>query len=128
MTGQQFQRKLCQLLAARGFWAYETINKPSGQPVDVIAARSDQVSIIECKVTQTDRFPFSRVEDNQITAIEHFAKCGNTSSWFAFYFAKHPDDVLFVRAKTILDRVDSGKASISYEELRGLCEPFLDQK
>ena len=129
MTGQQFQKVLCKMLADNGFWAYETINKQSGQPVDIIAVRSNIGYIIECKVTQTDRFPLSRVEDNQITAIERFTRCNNDESWFAFYFAKHPNDVLFVRAKYILKLTDDDNAtSITYEELRELCEPLLEQK
>lgn len=117
MTGQEFQHMVCKMLSVRGFWAYETINKQSGQPVDVIAAKDNVCYIIECKVTQTDRFPLNRVEDNQITAIERFENRGNTQSWFSFFFEKHPDDVLFVRAKYILEFIDSGIASVSYWEL-----------
>ena len=118
MTGQQFQKVLCKMLADNGFWAYETINKQSGQPVDIIAVRSNIGYIIECKVTQSDRFPLSRVEDNQITAIEKFSKCNNDESWFAFYFAKHPDDVLFVKANHIFKFVNDNATSVTYEELK----------
>ncbi len=125
MTWQRFQREVCKRLSECGFWAYETINKQSGQPVDVIAVKSDIGYIIECKVTKSDRFPLSRVEDNQITAIEKFTKCKNTESWFAFYFANHPDNVLFVRADKIIALVDSGAKSTTYEELKDMSEPFL---
>lgn len=126
MTWRRFQREICKILSEHGFWAYETINKQSGQPVDVIAVKSDIGYIIECKVTQTDRFPLSRVEDNQITAIERFNRCKNRESWFAFAFAKHPDEILFVRAKKIIELVDSGVVSVNYEELKGMSEPFLE--
>lgn len=128
MTWRQFQTWVCEELSKRGFWAYETINKPSGQPADVIAVKSNIGHIIECKVTRSNRFPLSRVEDNQITAIEMFEMCGNSESWFAFYFAKHPDNVLFVRANMILDLIDSGIKSATYEELEKICEPFLEKK
>lgn len=128
MTWQRFQKELCKMLSRHGFWAYETINKQSGQPVDVIAVKSDIGYIIECKVTKADRFPLSRVEDNQITSIEWFAKCKNHESWFAFYFEKHPDEILFVRAEKIIAMVDSGVVSVRYEELKELCEPFLEQR
>lgn len=117
MTWQQFQHKVCKMLSDRGFWAYETINKQSGQPVDVIAAKSNVGYIIECKVTQSDRFSLSRVEDNQILSVERFEKCHNRESWFAFFFENHPDDVLFVKAKYILEFINKGITSVSYWEL-----------
>lgn len=125
MTWQRFQREICKMLSEHGFWAYETINKKSGQPVDVIAVKSDIGYIIECKVTKSNRFPLSRVEDNQITSIQLFNKCGNIESWFAFFFAKHPDNVLFVRAGKIIALVESGAKSTTYEELKDMSEPFL---
>ena len=125
MTWQRFQREICKMLSEHGFWAYETINKKSGQPVDVIAVKSDIGYIIECKVTKSNRFPLSRVEDNQITSIQLFNKCGNSESWFAFYFAKHPDNVLFVRADKIIALVESGAKSTTYDELKDMGEPFL---
>lgn len=128
MTWQRFQREICEILSEHGFWAYETINKPSGQPVDIIAVKSNIGYIIECKVTQTNRFPLSRVEDNQITAIERFARCNNHESWFAFLFAKHPDSVLFVRANMILDLIDSGAKSTTYEELKDMSELLLEKE
>ena len=128
MTWQRFQREVCKRLSECGFWAYETINKQSGQPVDVIAVKSDIGYIIECKVTKSDRFPLSRVEDNQITAIEKFTKCKNTESWFAFFFAKHPDNVLFVRAGKIIALVESGAKSTTYEELKDMSELLLEKE
>lgn len=128
MTWQRFQREVCKRLSECGFWAYETINKQSGQPVDVIAVKSDIGYIIECKVTKSDRFPLSRVEDNQITAIEKFTKCKNTESWFAFFFAKHPDNVLFVRAGKIIALVESGAKSTTYDELKDMGELLLEKE
>ena len=128
MTWQRFQREICKMLSEHGFWAYETINKKSGQPVDVIAVKSDIGYIIECKVTKSNRFPLSRVEDNQITSIQLFNKCGCTESWFAFYFAKHPDNVLFVRAGKIIALVESGAKSTTYDELEDMSELLLEKE
>lgn len=128
MTWQRFQKEICKMLSNNGFWAYETINKQSGQPVDVIAVKSNIGYIIECKVTQTNRFPLSRVEDNQITAIERFTRCNNHESWFAFYFAKHPDNVLFVRAGKIIALVESGAKSTTYDELKDMSELLLEKE
>ena len=116
------------MLSDKGFWAYETINKPSGQPVDIIAAKNNVIYIIECKVTKANRFPLSRVEDNQIMAIEKFTRCGNMQSWFAFYFRKHPDDILFVRAETILDLVERKTKSVTYDELKDMSELLLEKE
>lgn len=128
MTGLQFQRHICETLSEHGFWAYETINKQSGQPVDVIAAKNNVPYIVECKVTHKKRFPFDNVADNQIMACKKFTKCGNSESWFAVWFSSHPDEILFVRAEKIIGFVDSGVASVTYEELREVCEPFLEQR
>ncbi len=126
MTWQRFQREICKMLSDNGFWAYETINKKSGQPVDVIAVKSDIGYIIECKVTKSNRFPLSRVEDNQITAIERFTRCKNHESWFAFLFSKHPDDILFVRAEKIIALLDKNVVGVSYDELKEMSEDFFD--
>lgn len=122
MTWQQFQHEVCKMLSEYGFWAYETINKHSGQPVDIIAVKSNKGYIIECKATQADRFPLDRVEDNQITAVKRFENCNNKESWFAFHFAKHPDEVLFIRANKIIDLVESKAKSINYKELKEMSE------
>lgn len=128
MTWRQFQQWVCKELSEHGFWAYETINKPSGQPADILAAKSNVAYLIECKVTKADRFPLSRVEDNQITSIQLFNKCGCTESWFAFFFAKHPDNVLFVRAGKIIALVESGAKSTTYEELKDMSELLLEKE
>lgn len=82
--GRDFEEEFCKLLAKDGFWAYNTRNKQSGQPADVIAAKDNVPYLIDCKVCSDGKFQMSRVEENQRNAMLSFYKKGNRKAYFAF--------------------------------------------
>jgi Holliday junction resolvase len=81
--GNSFERELCDILASHGFWCHNLAQNQSGQPADVIAVRNMKPYLIDCKVCKNDRFPLSRIEENQKNAMKLWRKCGNGNGWFA---------------------------------------------
>lgn len=85
-AGLAFEQEFCKLLRDAGFWVHRIAGTDAGQPFDVIAARHGRVYAFECKVCGKGfRFPLSRVENNQVTAMQTFINAGNAQScWFVF--------------------------------------------
>ena len=81
--GNSFEAELCELLAENGFWAHNLAQNQTGQPADVIAVKNDIAYLIDCKVCENDRFPFSRIEDNQESAMTLWEMRGNANCYFA---------------------------------------------
>ena len=70
MTGQQFEKDFCELLRHMGYWVLNIPRNASGaQPFDVIAVKGKEVFALDCKVCENNRFPLSRIEDNQWLAF-----------------------------------------------------------
>lgn len=91
--GNKFESELCEILAEYGFWAHQLTQNAAGQPADVIAVKDTEAYLIDCKVCSQGKFPFSRIEDNQETAMELWKDCGNGNGWFALKF---DDDIYMV--------------------------------
>lgn len=97
--GNSFETELCELLAEHGYWAHNLAQNQTGQPADVIAVKNDIAYLIDCKVCLNDRFPFSRVEDNQEGAMTLWEMRGNANCHFALKDSKdriymlHFDDI-----------------------------------
>lgn len=82
-VGNDFERELCDLLAAEGFWVHNLAMNSAGQPADVIAVRNGKAFLIDCKDCIGDRFVLSRVEENQRLAMDLWVQCGNEQGLFA---------------------------------------------
>lgn len=82
-TGTTFERELCQILAAHGFWAHNLAQNAAGQPFDVLAAKDGRAYPIDCKVCEHDKFPLSRIEENQESSMLLWQDTGNEQGWFA---------------------------------------------
>lgn len=113
MTWSKTQDYLCELLQDKGFWVYQTINKPSGQPVDVIASRDNKTYIFEVKHCSNDYFQLSRVEDNQIMSIERYNQCGNGNAYFTLYYEKHKQ-LIILDSDYVINLIGK-QSSIKYE-------------
>ena len=81
--GNTFERRFCDLLFQHGFWAHNMAQTAAGQPADVIAVKGQYHTLIDCKVVTGQGFRFSRVEDNQRTAMDSFRERGKEPCWFA---------------------------------------------
>lgn len=97
--GNSFESEFCELLARNGFWAHNLAQNQTGQPADIIAVKNSIGYLIDCKVCLNDRFPFSRIEDNQECAMTVWELGGNTNCYFALKDSKnnvyilHYDDI-----------------------------------
>lgn len=81
--GNSFEREFCEILSSHGFWCHNMTQNQAGQPADVIAVRNMRPYLIDCKVCVNDRFPLSRIEENQRNAMKLWCGCGNGNGWFA---------------------------------------------
>lgn len=92
-SGNQFEGELCEILSKHGFWCHNLAQNSAGQPADVIAVKNGFAYLIDCKVCSSDRFVFSRIEENQSLSMELWDECGNGDGWFALKFG---DDIYMV--------------------------------
>lgn len=82
-VGNAFERELCEYLSSQGFWVLNIPQNAAGQPADIIAVKNKTAYLIDCKECTNNRFPLSRIENNQHSAMELWRDCGNGEAWFA---------------------------------------------
>lgn len=121
--GNDFESELCEMLRHNGFWAYNTVNKASGQPADIIAAKNSISVLIDAKVCSNDEFKLDRIESNQETAAMLYDKCGNSHCYFAL---KMSDGTVYLcstlvllmlrQHKSVLRRTDIEELGILLDE------------
>lgn len=85
--GNDFESFFCDKLFRNGFWVHNIAQNQAGQPADVIAVKNGEAYLIDCKVCSGKGFTFSRIEENQDSAMRLWAANGNGSGWFALLFA-----------------------------------------
>lgn len=81
--GNDFEREFCEILSKRGFWVHNFAQNQDGQPADVIAVKNDMPYLIDCKVCEKGIFQLSRMEENQMLAMQYWLATRNTEVWFA---------------------------------------------
>lgn len=81
--GNEFEQEFCEILYQHGYWVHNLAMNQAGQPADVIAVKEKTAYLIDCKVCSHNRFPLSRVEENQHFSMEFWKMCGNGEGWFA---------------------------------------------
>ena len=100
--GTRFETEFCEKLAEEGFWAHDMTQGKAGQPADVIAVKDNLGYIIDCKVCETERFDFSRVEPNQEAAMRLWQDRGNTECYFAIKY----QDQIYMISYPVLDALE----------------------
>lgn len=99
--GNAFEERFCEMLSQAGFFVHRlTPDHRGAQPFDVIAMKDNTPYAFECKTCAGKRFPLSRVEDNQVMAMEAFMQAGNPEAWFAFQ--RGDDSVWMKKASDVL--------------------------
>lgn len=117
--GAAFEREFCKILAERGFWVHFLSPGPTGgQPFDVIAVKNGIAYAFDCKTSAAERFPVSRLEENQVLAFEKWLACRNTEPMIA---VKHDGriSILFYRE---LKRLGVIRLTAQYEWSGGVAE------
>lgn len=115
--GNEFEADFCDLLFENGFWAHNMAQTRAGQPADVIAARHGVAYIIDCKVCSHNKFPLTRIEENQESAMLCWERCGNTSGLFALRLASDNSIHIFTLGELIALRI-VGVRSLTEREIR----------
>ena len=82
--GNSFEQELCELLYEKGFWVHNLAQNQSGQPADIIAVINSKPYLIDAKVCSENKFPLSRIEENQKLSMNLWRICKNGVGWFAF--------------------------------------------
>ena len=89
--GTEFEREVVKLLSQKGYWVHFITPDASGkQPFDIIASKDNSPIVGDCKTNATKWFNISRLEDNQITALDLWLRTGNSR---AFVFIKYNDKI-----------------------------------
>lgn len=91
--GNTFETEFCEILGKHGYWVHNMAQNAAGQPADVIAVKNKLAFLIDCKVCSKNRFPLSRVEENQHFSMKFWAMCGNGEGWFAL---KVEDEIFMI--------------------------------
>lgn len=84
--GSAFEREFAEKLSAKGYWVHLLRDNQNGQPFDLIAARDGVAFAFDCKECISGKFPLSRIEENQKTAMRLWMECGNNEPMFALQF------------------------------------------
>ena len=82
-SGTTFEREFCKLAAEKGFWATMLYPGPEGQPADIILAKNNIAVLVDCKDCKNNRFPLSRIEENQELSMKKWLETGNENVLFA---------------------------------------------
>lgn len=112
--GNTFETEFCEILGKHGYWVHNMAQNAAGQPADVIAVRDRIAFLIDCKVCSKNRFPFSRVEENQHFAMEFWSMCGNGEGWFAL---KVEDEIFMIPHYSIVELLYR-QSSLNLTEIR----------
>lgn len=85
--GNQYEKKLLQILQGLGYWCHLFSYDANGQPCDIIAFDDVDIMLIDVKHCQGDRFYTSRVEPNQSACFKYAkSRSKNATVGFAIYF------------------------------------------
>jgi Holliday junction resolvase len=112
--GNDFEQYLCQILADAGYWTHNFANRKNGQPADIIAVKNKKSFLIDAKVCSFEVFPFRRIEENQILAMNIWEECGNNTPYFAL---KARNEVYMVSYDSIKDLAEKGKKQLNLDDM-----------
>ena len=117
MTGREFEDYIVKMLGASGYWAHRISPDESGQqPFDIIALKGDVACAYDAKViSKGNRFPLTRVEDNQLNAFGLFRKRVRYTDIGCLIY--HSGDIRFYSVDEIVADMLNGVKSI---DVRGL--------
>lgn len=116
--GNDFETKLCDYFSAKGWWAHNFVQGDSGQPCDIIAAKNGVTFLIDAKTCEGNSFVLSRMEENQISSMLKFRKCGNEEGWFAILIGSQ----IIMASLSFLDfKRKAGVKSVNLKMLKDDC-------
>ena len=118
--GKDLEKRFMKWLSSQGYWVHFMHPAPDGsQPFDIIACKGASnsglasVAAFDCKTLEGNRFPLSRVEDNQRTAFQLLNLKGIHNTYFVIEITENI--VHIVPSQDIEKAIKMGKKSISME-------------
>lgn len=116
--GKTFEQEWLEHLYSRGMWAHFMHPAPDGsQPFDVIALDNTYgepiVYAYDCKTLKGNRFPLSRVEDNQAMAFKSLNEHGVHNTYFVI---KTEAAIHLIPSQEVLCYKEAGEKSILLED------------
>lgn len=112
--GNDFESKLCEMLFKEGFWVHNFTQNQAGQPADIIAVKNGYAYLIDAKVCSDNKFPLSRIEENQHLTMNLWNKCCNGQGWFAFKV----DDGIYFLPHGLLTSLDKANKTLTKAYMR----------
>ena len=82
--GTKFEDELQAIFGRNEFWCHLFQQNVRGQPCDLIAAKNRRCLLIDAKDCKRDKFPLSRVEDNQFYSMQRWVMIAKFEAYFAF--------------------------------------------
>lgn len=89
--GDEFEKKLCELFANKGYWCHNFSYDVNGQPCDIVALKNNISWLVDVKHCVGNRFSFSRIESNQKGCFKFANSLGIERVGFAIWFEKTQD-------------------------------------
>lgn len=120
-TGTKFEEEFCKLASEHGFWAHMLQGNRYGQPSDVIITKNGKSALIDCKVCESNKFLFSRIEENQELAMSKWIKTGNNYAEFAL---KISIGVRIIPFRLLCSLREAGNKQINYSQILEYSIPF----
>lgn len=122
-AGNKFEREFCEQLARDNFWAHFMGGSKNGQPADIIAVRNEKAYLIDAKDCQNDRFPLSRIEDNQDMAMRYWEMCGNNQGLFALNTSRG----VYMLPYGVVQVLElAGVKSLDMLDIKKHCKPYSE--
>ncbi len=122
--GSRFEQFFGNLLSHNGFWAHIFQDNKNGQPFDIIATKNNIPYAFDCKECESDRFQLSRMEPNQISAMNRWLETGNEKAYFAIKF-NTSFNIYIVPFQVLNERRLAGIKSITESEIMKVCELWI---
>lgn len=118
--GNSFEQELCEKLFENGFWVHLLNANKAGQPADIIAVRNKISHLIDAKVCSNNKFPLSRIEENQDLSMELWTECGNGIGWFALKL----NNQVYMISHYLMKAYRNNQSSLSAKEIVELGTPI----
>lgn len=118
--GSKFENFMGNVLAYNGFWAHVIQDKKNGQPFDIIAAKNGKPYVFDCKECESNTFRLSRMEPNQISAMNRWLETGNEEAFFMIKFCRNYH-IYAVPFRELNERRLAGVTSMTEEEIKKVC-------
>jgi Holliday junction resolvase len=121
-TGTDFEREFCKLASENGFWAHMLNINQNGQPADVIISKNNLTALVDCKDCKNNKFPFSRIEENQELSMKRWIETGNEHAVFAL----KTDEGIYIFYFSFLQKMKNVKITgLNFNMITGYGIPFL---